>query len=146
MNVEVEIDDTEFKKAFRSWDGMFGRYLSHRAEVVAYQAVVAAPIYVPKGPLDSKQTGGYLKSKITVYYTSSNGELEARIGVNPVRDEGLGYAYYMHEGTKGHPIAARRAKSLRFIFGGYVFYRYSVYHPGTKPIRYLTPFLREAVR
>ena len=49
------------------------------------------------------------------------------------------YGIFVHEGTKAHPIVARRAKALRFVMNGRVVYAKSVQHPGTKPNRF---FLR----
>lgn len=43
-----------------------------------------------------------------------------------------------HEGTRAHRIEARRAKVLRFSMGGRTVYAKQVWHPGTKPNRYLT--------
>lgn len=43
-----------------------------------------------------------------------------------------------HEGTRPHAIAARDAKFLRFSAKGRVVYDRVVWHPGTKPNRFLT--------
>lgn len=51
------------------------------------------------------------------------------------------YGIFVHEGTKPHPIVARRAKALRFEMNGMIVYAKSVYHPGTKP----NPFFRRAL-
>lgn len=52
-----------------------------------------------------------------------------RIGANK------SYAYFVHQGTSPHPIAAVNASALHFFWpkgGGYVFFA-SVNHPGTRP-------------
>lgn len=56
----------------------------------------------------------------------------------------VNYAYWVHQGTHAHFIAARRRKFLRFQGpgGGWVF-RKMVRHPGTKPQPYLTTALHE---
>jgi hypothetical protein len=43
-----------------------------------------------------------------------------------------------HEGTKPHEITPKRAKVLRFNQNGMVRYAMRVWHPGTKPNRFLT--------
>lgn len=50
-----------------------------------------------------------------------------------------------HEGTRAHEIRPRRAKVLRFVHRGVVRYETRVWHPGTKPNRYLTDNLRKVV-
>lgn len=43
-----------------------------------------------------------------------------------------------HDGTRAHFIRPRNARVLRFNQGGMVRYATSVWHPGTRPNRYLT--------
>lgn len=43
-----------------------------------------------------------------------------------------------HEGTRAHRIEPRRQKTLRFSVGGRTVYAKQIWHPGTKPNRYLT--------
>lgn len=50
------------------------------------------------------------------------------------------YAFYVENGTRPHAIVARRRKALRFVQNGEVFFRRSVWHPGTWP----RPFMAEA--
>ena len=50
-----------------------------------------------------------------------------------------------HQGSKPHPIYPKRAKTLRFVQNGRVRYAQRVYHPGTKPNKYLTDNLRKVV-
>lgn len=45
--------------------------------------------------------------------------------------EGLEY------GTRAHAIVARNARTLRFVSNGQVFFRRRVWHPGTKPYKFL---------
>ena len=54
---------------------------------------------------------------------------------------GKGMSLFLEGGTSAHVIAARDGGMLRFVIGGTVFYRKSVYHPGTKA----TFFLERAV-
>jgi hypothetical protein len=69
----------------------------------------------------------------------------SRVAVPPLRAEIVAdtyYATFVHQGTKAHPIRARRAQMLRFPGrAGEIVYRKSVNHPGTKP----RPWLREAL-
>lgn len=50
-----------------------------------------------------------------------------------------------HEGSKPHEIRPRRARALKFVHRGRIRYAHRVYHPGTKPNRYLTDNLRRVV-
>lgn len=50
-----------------------------------------------------------------------------------------------HEGTRPHVIRPRRARVLRFARYGRINYRMRVFHPGTKPNRYLTDNLPRVV-
>lgn len=43
-----------------------------------------------------------------------------------------------HNGSRAHEIRPRRAKVLRFVQNGRVRYAHRVWHPGTRPNRYLT--------
>lgn len=52
------------------------------------------------------------------------------------------YAYFVEHGTPRHDIHPRRAKMLRFEWGGTMIFRRHVVHPGTKP----RPFMAEAQR
>lgn len=47
------------------------------------------------------------------------------------------YAHYIESGSEPHEIKARRAKFLRFEQGGRVVFKKRVYHPGTKPARFM---------
>ena len=50
---------------------------------------------------------------------------------------GARYAKFVEEGTKAHEIRARRATFLRFEKDGEVVFRRRVFHPGTKPTRFM---------
>lgn len=50
---------------------------------------------------------------------------------------GARYALFVEAGTKPHEIKARRAKFLRFEQNGQVVFRKRVWHPGTKPARFM---------
>jgi hypothetical protein len=54
---------------------------------------------------------------------------------------GKGASLFLEGGTAAHLITSENGKMLRFVIGGTVFYRASVYHPGTKA----TFFLEHAV-
>lgn len=43
-----------------------------------------------------------------------------------------GHAGFINDGTRPHPIVARRAKFLRFQMNGQTMFRRSVNHPGTR--------------
>ena len=137
MDFLFVFDEVGYTKTFRSLEGPVGQDLARRANTIivlgSYQA--------------GYDTGLLVSSLDSIFYRDSDGDLGVRVGVNPALDE-VGYALFHHEGTTPHPIAARRAKYLRFpdrqTGVGYVF-RKSVYHPGTKPNPYLTQPLREVI-
>lgn len=47
------------------------------------------------------------------------------------------YGKFIEEGSKPHEIRARRARFLRFEQHGQVVFRKRVFHPGTKPARFM---------
>ena len=47
------------------------------------------------------------------------------------------YAIFIEAGSRPHPIHARRAKFLRFEQNGQIVFRKRVFHPGTKPARFM---------
>lgn len=50
-----------------------------------------------------------------------------------------------HNGSRAHAIRPRRAKVLRFVQNGRVRYAQRVWHPGTRPNRYLTDNLLKVI-
>lgn len=50
-----------------------------------------------------------------------------------------------HDGSRAHVIRPRKAKVLRFVQNGQVRYAHRVFHPGTKPNRFLTDNLIKVV-
>lgn len=50
-----------------------------------------------------------------------------------------------HNGSRAHEIRPRRAKVLRFVQNGRVRYAHRVWHPGTRPNRYLTDNLPKVI-
>lgn len=71
-------------------------------------------------------------------------EIDARGIVNTTGSANR-IAYLHHKGTRPHAITPRRAKVLRFVQNGRVRYARRVYHPGTKPNKYLTDNLTKVV-
>lgn len=50
---------------------------------------------------------------------------------------GANYVMFEHDGTRPHEIAARRRKTLRFVYNGQVVFAKRVYHPGTQGSHFL---------
>lgn len=48
------------------------------------------------------------------------------------------HAIYLEHGTRPHRITARRKKYLRFVVGGKVFLRKTVFHPGTRATKFFS--------
>lgn len=47
------------------------------------------------------------------------------------------YAVFIEAGSRPHEIKARRAKFLRFEQNGQIVFRKRVFHPGTRPARFM---------
>lgn len=92
-----------------------------------YEAAVraAAPLLARSLTGTAPTRTGALRRAITVRPSG----LRAAVDVN------VPYATFLTEGTRPHPIVARRASVLRFFWGriGKVVYFRRVNHPGTKP-------------
>lgn len=70
----------------------------------------------------------------SVDYEVNTTEMEATVSL----DESVAsYAPFVHDGTNPHRIIARAKKALRFVKGGKFVFAKSVWHPGTKPDRFL---------
>lgn len=135
MNVDVRFHGG-YNEFFHSWNGNVGRFIRRNARTLEYRAKAFAPV-----------RSGALKRAIGTWYGHHNGELEARVGANPAPGNyRIGYAIFMHRGTRPHIIRPRQAKALRFVVNGRVVYAAKVNHPGTRPRPYLTRPLREVFR
>lgn len=51
--------------------------------------------------------------------------------------QGARYAIFIEAGSRPHEIKARRARFLRFEQDGQIVFRKRVFHPGTKPARFM---------
>lgn len=132
--VRMEWHEAAYRHVFQSVDGPVGQDLERRCRSLEVYAMSHAGF----------DTGALVAAIDSVIFTSTGGDLEARVGANPAGEE-VGYAYFHHQGTKEHPIFPVRAKMLRFPDrrsgkSGFVF-RHSVQHPGTAPNPYLTQHL-----
>jgi hypothetical protein len=136
----VRIDESGYIEAFKSWDGMTGRFLAAKGNLLCEYSQGYAPIGEP----GQGHVPGTLVAAITTYQTFEDTELSIRIGTEPEIDVGnIGYAYFVHEGTTPHPILPVRAKMLRFVIDGRVIYAHKVNHPGNAANPYLARFLPE---
>lgn len=135
VDIQYVENPAGIQHVFRAWDGPTGQYLDRRLRVLQTKAVATAPIDT-----------GRLKSRITVKETHRGKELEGMVGTNPGVAGVTGYGYWQHEGVKPHDIKPVRAKALRFMMNGTVVYLARVRHPGFAATRYLTRWLREAVK
>lgn len=136
---------------FTGWSGPVGRDLTRRLRTLEFRARESAPIYTPdpRDPSPIFRTPGALKASIrTVRAPSRPDQLEAWVGANPTKGGRAGYALYMNEGTRPHPIRPRRARMLRFFWRrvGAVVVTTRVNHPGNPALKYISKWLPEAVR
>jgi hypothetical protein len=82
-------------------------------------------------------------------FTDRTGNLSRKIRSEPTEGSFFGgdlsvqvvadtpYAKFVEDGTRAHPIEARRAKVLRYYQNGRLMFRKRVRHPGTRPYLYL---------
>lgn len=82
---------------------------------------------------------GKLKSSISYKVIHVYGQLATRITASDKK------AIMHHNGTKPHIITPRKKQTLRFQKGGKIVYAKVVFHPGTKPNRFLTDQLPKLV-
>lgn len=103
----------------------------------------------PQGPvvLRLKRVGKTIVAAAKAQVGVDSGELQRSIHYNLQRYGGLpevwigsynSIAYLHHEGTRPHAISARNAQFLRYSSRGRIVYARTVWHPGTKPNRFLT--------
>jgi hypothetical protein len=83
---------------------------------------------------------GMLKKSIHYRIVRDGKGLVATVGSNNR------IALMHHTGTRPHIIQPRRAQVLRFYSRGRIVYSKLVFHPGTKPNRYLTDNLSRVIR
>lgn len=117
----LKLYEPEFKIMINGDDGLVGRYMKRKA-----RAITAAA----KAQVGYKT--GALKKSIHFRHTTHAYGHKLWIGSR------LSYAYMHHEGTKPHVILPKKAEVLRFSKGTRVIYSRAVYHPGTRPNRYLS--------
>jgi hypothetical protein len=103
-------------------EGMVGKWLHKKALLIQQDAQKMVGVKT-----------GKLKRSIHIRHISSSSGQSVKIGSN------LSYALAHHEGTKPHLIMPKPPKSmLRFTSKARIIHSRVVYHPGTKPNRYLT--------
>jgi hypothetical protein len=102
-------------------NGMVGRYLKRRGEIVLLAA--RAQVGVDTGDL---------KASLKIIHRRGGPGQYLWIGSE------LDHALVHHEGSRPHVIAARNQPFLRFSTGGRIIYTHAVQHPGTRPNRYLS--------
>lgn len=134
-----------------SWDGI-GIAIDRR--LIAFENIVRA-----NAPYRPSNMGVHLVDTIDHTRETTATSLVSHVGCNPVegaisaatqsleRGSGRGYALIVHEGSVPHTIRPRPPrKSLRFSIAGRVVYATRVAHPGTRPDRFLTRWIREITR
>lgn len=117
----LKLYEPEFTIMINGEDGLVGRYMKKKARAMVSEA---------KAQVGYKT--GALKKSIHYRHTTYAYGHKLWIGSR------LSYAYMHHEGTRPHVILPKKAEVLRFTKGTRVIYSRAVYHPGTKPNRYLS--------
>jgi hypothetical protein len=89
-----------------------------------------------KSKFKRRSSGDSVKDKTEwrIVKTSSGSTLAIS---NSKKVNGFDVSRGLESGTRAHVIRARPGRTLRFISHGRVFFRKSVFHPGTKPYRFL---------
>jgi hypothetical protein len=139
MSLDIDIDASELRAASTA----FLSALSRGAQVATEDEAKATRLRIVGGAWWTNRTDKTAKS-FTVLTSPESLDASLRSGAKVAR--------FLLNGTKPHPIAARRADALAFVVNGTTLFRRSVNHPGTKPRPYLTteatraePLLRDRV-
>lgn len=127
--MEFVLHRLAYDELTRSPTGDVGEYLRKRA--ITLQSLARAQVGVDTGAL-----------KVSIRYkvVRDGKGLVATVGSNNR------IALMHHNGTRPHFIRPRRAQTLRFYSHGRIVYSQLVFHPGTRPNKYLTDNLSRVVR
>ena len=122
MPYKLIIDGAVVENMLHGPDGIVGRYMIGKSQVVQNAAIVQCP----------KRTTLLSQSIVKRFYDSPEG---FTVVIAALQD----YALPVHEGTKPHDIRPKNAKALRW-FGadGKPIFAKVVHHPGTPARRFLT--------
>lgn len=101
--------------------GMVGRWMDKKGSRLV--ALAKAQVGVDTGAL---------RSSISHQTTGQSYGIRVRVSATDKK------AMMHHEGTRAHFIHPRRAQVLRFKHNGRIVYAKQVWHPGTKPNKFLT--------
>lgn len=130
--VKVVFNDAAFDRAFKSWEGDVGVWLTTKTDMLETLARGSAGF----------DTGELIASIRTAQGHTTGGDLEAKVGTHPDEELGRGYGYWNHEGTFPHEIRPRRPGGvLKFRSRGMVVFATRVHHPGTKATKFLSQWL-----
>jgi len=122
MAYQLIIDGAAVENMLHSPDGIVGRYMIGKSQVVQNAAIVQCP----------KRTGRLSQSIVKRFYDSPEGFTVVIAALQP-------YALYVHEGTKPHTIYPVKAKALSWVApGGTRVFAKKVNHPGTKANHFLS--------
>lgn len=120
-NSELVLYDAALDTMLNNPRGDVGKYLARRGRLTT--------------ALAKRQVGvrtGHLRASITMRQGRDARGQYVKIGSN------VRHALLHHEGTRPHVIVAQRAHVLVFMKRGKVIHTPIVFHPGTKPNRYLS--------
>lgn len=137
--VTVTVDPARVGAYMRSPQGPLFRRMSEDGELVKREAQRLVGVHDPQGsPLPRSRRPGTLRDSIVKRVVDRGGELVVQVGSeDPI-------ALWHHEGTQPHVIVPRRARRLVFwsARSQRVIYAKRVFHPGTRPNRYLLNAVR----
>lgn len=124
MTFRVEIDDT-LKDLTQANDGI-------RAAVQLGLRLLAA-----QAAAQAKQTTAFKDRSGDLRKSIRAGRKSLYATWVKAGGEDAPYARFIESGSKPHAIVARNASMLRFEQDGQIVFRRRVYHPGTKPARFM---------
>ncbi len=119
------------KPSFRALNGRFTKASKALLNERRKELKAEGRRYVKLAQEEAPRRTGDFASNIRFRTTQQEGNLVLSVST----PDPLGK--WIIEGTKPHPIVAKRAKALHFFIGGAEFFRLSVQHPGTKPNRFM---------
>ena len=124
----IIFNEAEMHRMLRTPNGMVGEWMDQKGRTLV--------------GLAKRQVGvdtGDLRRSITHKTTGESYGVQVLVSAN---DE---IAMMHHNGTRAHRIEPVRQQVLRFVVRGKVVYARQVWHPGTKPNKFLTDNLPRVI-
>lgn len=117
----IIFNEAEMNRMLRTPEGMVGQWMDQKGRNLV--------------DLAKRQVGvdtGALRNSITHQTTGQSYGVRVLVSANNE------IAMIHHNGTRAHRIEPNRQQMMRFNIGGKIVYARQIWHPGTRPNRFLT--------